>query len=48
VTNRIIADLEEGVRPWLKPWNAPHPAGSISRPLPHHGTPYRGVNIVLL
>ena len=20
VTNRIIADLEQGVRPWMKPW----------------------------
>jgi len=20
ITERIIADLEEGVRPWLKPW----------------------------
>ena len=48
VTNRIIADLEKGVRPWLKPWNAPHPAGSITRPLRHNGTPYRGINVMLL
>jgi antirestriction protein ArdC len=20
VTNRILADLEKGVRPWMKPW----------------------------
>ena len=22
VTGKIIADLEQGVRPWMKPWNA--------------------------
>jgi antirestriction protein ArdC len=48
VTNRIIADLEKGVRSWLKPWSAAHPAGSITRPLRHNGTPYRGVNVLLL
>jgi antirestriction protein ArdC len=48
VTDRIIADLEKGVRSWLKPWSAAHPAGSITRPLRHNGTPYRGVNVVLL
>jgi antirestriction protein ArdC len=29
VTDRIIDDLEKGVRSWLKPWSAQHPAGSI-------------------
>ncbi len=48
VTNRIIADLENGVRSWLKPWNAAHPAGSIGKPLRHNGIPYRGMNILLL
>ena len=48
VTDRIIADLEKGVRSWLKPWSAAHPAGSVTRPLRHNGTPYRGVNVVLL
>ncbi len=48
VTDRIIADLEKGVRSWLKPWSAAHPAGSVSRPLRHNGTPYRGMNVVLL
>ena len=48
VTERIIADLEQGVRTWLKPWNAEHAAGRISRPLRHNGTPYNGINILLL
>ena len=48
VTDRIISDLEQGVRTWLKPWNAEHAAGRISQPLRHNGTPYRGINILLL
>jgi len=48
VTERIIADLEKGTRPWMKPWQAAHPAGSITRPLRHNGIPYRGMNVLLL
>jgi antirestriction protein ArdC len=48
VTDRIIADLEQGIRPWMKPWAAEHTAGRINRPLRHNGTPYRGMNILLL
>jgi antirestriction protein ArdC len=48
VTERIIADLEQGVRTWLKPWHSEHAAGRITRPLRHNGTPYRGMNILLL
>jgi hypothetical protein len=31
VTERIIADLEQGVRTWMKPWSAAHTAGRISK-----------------
>jgi antirestriction protein ArdC len=48
ITNKIIADLEQGVRPWLRPWNAEHAAGRISRPLRHNGIPYNGINVVML
>ena len=48
VTDRIIADLEKGTRTWMKPWSGEHAAGRISRPLRHCGTPYRGMNILLL
>jgi len=48
ITNKIIADLEKGTRPWLKPWNAEHAAGRITRPLRHNGTPYRGINVLVL
>ena len=45
VTDRILADLEAGVRPWLKPWKT---GGRIAVPRRHNGTPYRGINILLL
>jgi antirestriction protein ArdC len=48
VTGRIVAALETGVRPWLKPWNAEHAAGRISRPMRHNGQPYRGINVLVL
>jgi antirestriction protein ArdC len=47
-TNTIVADLEKGVRPWLKPWNAAHTDGRIARPLRHNGLPYSGINILML
>lgn len=48
VTNRIVADLKQGVRTWMKPWNAEHAAGKITRPLRHNGLPYSGINILML
>ena len=48
VTDKIIAELEKGERPWLKPWNAEHAAGKITRPLRHNGLPYSGINILML
>jgi antirestriction protein ArdC len=48
VTDRIIADLERGVRTWMKPWEAKNMEGRISLPLRHCGTPYRGINVLLL
>lgn len=48
VTNAIIADLENGVRPWLKPWDAEHAAGGITRPLRAIGQPYKGINVLML
>jgi antirestriction protein ArdC len=48
VTNKIVADLEQGVRPWMKPWNASNTAGRITRPLRHNGVAYSGINILML
>ncbi len=48
VTDQIVAELERGIRPWFKPWNAEHAAGRISRPLRQCGTPYQGINVLML
>lgn len=48
VTDKIVADLEKGVRPWLKPWSAGNTEGRITLPLRHNGVPYRGINVLLL
>jgi antirestriction protein ArdC len=47
VTERVIADLEAGVRPWTKPWNARNAYGA-GLPVRHNGLPYRGVNVLIL
>ena len=43
ITDKIVADLEKGIKPWLQPWQAAHVAGPVSRPLRGVGVPYRGV-----
>jgi len=48
ITNHIVEELERGVRPWLKPWNAEHVAGRINRPLRHNGQKYSGINVITL
>lgn len=48
VTNRIVEALEQGVRPWMKPWHCEHLAGRITRPLRHNGQKYSGINILTL
>ncbi|MGR9221306.1 ArdC family protein (plasmid) [Rhizobium leguminosarum] len=48
ITDKIIAALNEGVRPWVQPWSNKHLAGRVSRPLRHNGEPYSGINVLLL
>ena len=48
ITNQIVAELEKGVRPWMKPWDAAHVAGPVSRPLRGNGIPYAGINVLML
>jgi len=48
ITDTIVTDLEQGVRPWFKPWNAEHAAGRITRPLRSNGIPYQGINVIML
>ncbi|NNV23893.1 DUF1738 domain-containing protein (plasmid) [Ochrobactrum pseudogrignonense] len=46
ITNKIIAMLEEGKRPWLQPWQDGE--GVASFPIRSTGEPYRGINVLLL
>lgn len=46
VTNTIIAALEAGVAPWVKPWKAANGGGLPQKQ--DTGESYRGVNILLL
>ncbi|NSY99620.1 DUF1738 domain-containing protein [Agrobacterium tumefaciens] len=48
ITDKIIAELEKGVRPWMQPWSAGNAIGRVTRPLRHNGLPYSGVNVLLL
>jgi antirestriction protein ArdC len=48
ITDRIVAYLEKGVKPWEKPWHAASKHGHVSRPLRYNGEPYQGVNVINL
>ncbi|MBL8580625.1 MAG: DUF1738 domain-containing protein [Rhizobiaceae bacterium] len=48
ITEKIVAELEKGVRPWVQPWSAANTTGRITRPLRHNGEPYTGMNVLLL
>jgi antirestriction protein ArdC len=45
VTDRIIATIEAGTAPWMKPWTS---SGPTTRPLRSTGQPYNGVNVLTL
>jgi hypothetical protein len=44
ITQEIIARLEAGTKPWIKPWRGV----PVSRPLRACGIPYRGMNVFWL
>ncbi len=44
ITQEIIARLEAGTKPWIKPWRGV----PVSRPLRACGVPYRGMNVFWL
>tara|TARA_R110000787_G_scaffold65861_6_gene148106 strand:- start:20978 stop:21886 length:909 start_codon:yes stop_codon:yes gene_type:complete len=48
ITDRIIADLENGVKSWTKPWSAGNTEGRIVLPKRHNGEAYQGINILSL
>src|SRR4051812_38322978 len=43
ITSRIVADLEQGVRPWCKPWGGDQLGARITRPRRANGKPYSGI-----
>jgi antirestriction protein ArdC len=45
ITDKVIADLERGVRPWHRPWSG---QGRSGRPLRANGAAYQGINVLLL
>ena len=45
ITDRIVASIEAGTAPWLKPWTS---AQAAVRPLRSTGQPYNGVNVLNL
>ena len=44
ITDRILAQMEAGVRPWSKPWSAGQDNRDYSLPHNIEGRPYRGAN----
>ncbi len=46
VTDKIIAALERGVKPWVHPWKNAGQGGMF--PLRHSGEAYQGMNVLLL
>ena len=46
--DRIVAELERGVKPWVRPWN-PEKAGGPQAPFnPVTGKRYHGINVLIL
>src|SRR5690348_14614459 len=51
ITNSILAALEQGVKPWARPWTTKGGAEMLDAGLPYNaasGRNYRGLNVPLL
>lgn len=48
ITQKIVTELEKGVRPWMRPWSIGNAEGRVTRPLRHNGLQYGGMNVLLL
>ena len=48
ITGQIVQSLEQGTRPWVRPWSTGHDGGSLIRPLRHNGQAYSGINVLML
>jgi antirestriction protein ArdC len=48
IADKIVRDIERGVRPWMQPWSAEHAASRIVRPRRSNGLPHNGFNVLML
>jgi antirestriction protein ArdC len=48
ITDKIVTQLEQGVRPWMQPWSAGGDGARIVRPRRFNGLPYNGINVLML
>lgn len=48
VTDKLLASLEQGVKPWLKPWKGKATDFLGALPIRSNGKPYQGINVWLL
>ena len=48
ITQKIMADMEQGILTWRKPWSSEHLTGSVMRPLRWNNVPYTGINTIML
>ena len=46
--NRIIAELENGVKPWVRPWDTEKAGGPQAPFNPVTGKRYHGINVLIL
>src|SRR5450755_4065168 len=47
-SERIVAELEKGVKPWIRPWDADKCAGPQAPFNPTTGARYHGINVLIL
>ena len=47
IASRIVAQMEDGVLPWHRPWSV-NPNARVSKPLRENAVPYRGINVLIL
>ena len=47
IANQIVAQMEQGVLPWHRPWSV-NPNARVSKPLRENAVPYQGINVLIL
>ena len=43
IANQIVAQMEDGVLPWHRPWSV-NPNARVSKPLRENAVPYQGID----